>query len=82
MSIFSTEQKSVEETQSPNNKEDKWECKWCTEEWDNEDGNRWIVCDNCGDEYHLQCSGMQYKEYEYYDIDNESEEFHCDKCEL
>ena len=72
---------SVQETQSPNNKEDKWECKWCTEERDDEDRNLWIVCDNCGDKYHLQCLGLQYKEDEYYDIDIKSEEFHCDKCE-
>ena len=48
---------------------------------DDEDGNRWIVCDNCGDKYHLECSGLQYKEDEYYDIDIESEEFHCGECE-
>ena len=35
-----------------------------------------IVCDNCGDKYHLHD-----KEGKYYDINIEYEEFHCDKCE-
>ena len=48
---------------------------------DDEDGHRWIVQDNCGDKYHLQYSGLQYKEDEYYDIDIKSEEFHCGECE-
>ena len=23
--------------------EEVWECQWCAEEWDDDDGNRWIV---------------------------------------
>ena len=72
---------SVEEFQSPKDEEDKWGCKCYTEEWDDGNGKRWIVCDNCGDKYHLRCSGLQYKKEEYHDIDIESEGFHCDECE-
>ena len=67
---------SVEETQRQNDQEDKWQCKQCTEKQINQGRNQLIVCDNCGDKYHLYD-----KEGKYYDIYIEYEEFHCDKCE-
>ena len=60
--------------------EDIWECEWCGEDWNDNDDNRWILCDVCDERFHLQCSGIQYKEKEYYDIDIDNVTFHCETC--
>ena len=44
-------------------------------------GNRWIICDKCEGKYHLQCSGIEYEEEEYDDLDLNNEIFYCDNCE-
>ena len=69
-------------TQNPES--DVWSCNYCGEVWDDEnddDGNRWIICDGCGKKYHLQCSGIQYREEEYYDVEIEGINFNCENCE-
>ena len=56
------------------NNEDVWRCTYCKARWlgEDDDGNRWIVCDICSKKYHLQCSGIDYAEEQYYDIDIEN----------
>ena len=54
--------------------DDQWICFECAEIWEEGD-DRWIVCDNCGKQYHLQCSGVQYLENQYYDLDIEAMNF-------
>ena len=61
--------------------EHTWVCGRCKEEWVEDDDNRWIVCDICNIAYHLHCSGLRYKKNQYYDIDIESIDFSCYKCE-
>ena len=39
--------------------------------------DRWIVCDDCDREYHLQCSGIKYRARDYYKLDIDSMEFFC-----
>ena len=56
-----------------------WICQHCKKIW-KKDSNRWIVCDDCDDAYHLQCSGKQYKTKEYYEVDIRGESFKCDSC--
>ena len=41
-----------------------WECRDCEEEWDN-DPHVWVECDTCGNKYHLECSGIEYKTKDY-----------------
>ena len=53
-----------------------WVCAECFVGWE-DDGDRWIVCDKCDKSYHLQCSGVQYRTKDYYDIDIESMYFDC-----
>ena len=60
--------------------EDIWEYDRCGEDWNNNDGNRWILCDVCHKRFHLPCSGIQYKEEEYYDIDIDNVTFYCETC--
>ena len=44
------------------NSNDAWKCKSCEEIWHGEDdnGNRWIVCDTCDGKYHLHCSVQEF----------------------
>ena len=65
------------------NSDDTWKCKSCKEIWhgQDDDGNRWIVCDACDGKYHLQCSGIYYEEEQYYEIEIENELFLCEECE-
>lgn len=60
-----------------------WFCYGCAEEWvgEDDDGNRWITCDGCSDNYHLQCSGIEYREEEYYDIDLDNRDYFCVNCD-
>ena len=60
-----------------------WTYSSYSEDWKGEDndGNRWIVCDMCDKQYHLQCSRITYDEEDYYEIDNENELFICEECE-
>ena len=48
--------------------DETWTCSGyrCGKVWKFDD-NKWIVCDRdtCGRQYHLQCSGIRYKEEEY-----------------
>ena len=52
-----------------------WECE--EEEDGDRDDDRWVACDNCDKWYHLQCSGMQYVDEEYYTLDIDSITFEC-----
>ena len=64
-------------------------CNYCKARWLGEDdyGNWWIVCDICSKKHHLQCSGINYVEDQYYDMDQyydidiENEMFFCEQCE-
>jgi len=62
---------------------DVWICEYspCRKEWVKGDDNRWIVCDNCDRTYHLQCSGIQYKQKKYYDVDIKNMRFWCEECD-
>ena len=42
---------------------------------EDDDGNRWIVCNICSKKYYLQCSGIDYAEEQYYNIDIENNVF-------
>ena len=42
--------------------------------------SRWMVCDSFDGKYHLQCSGIYYKE-EQHEIDIENELFLCEEYE-
>ena len=49
------------------------------------DRNVWVVCDNkesCNRAYHLQCSGIDYDDDDYYYLDIERIEFMCQLCEF
>ena len=37
-----------------------WICGDCGEVWDDDGDCRWITCDICSSNYHLECSGIQY----------------------
>ena len=65
------------------NSDDMWKCKSCKEIWHGQDDeeNRWIVCDACDGKYHLQCSGIYYEEEQYYEIEIENKLFLCEECE-
>ena len=57
--------------------EDVWRCNYYKVRWlrKDGDGNRWVVCDICSKKYHLQCSCIDYAEYQYYKIDIENKIF-------
>ena len=59
------------------NNEDVWRCNYWKARWfgEDDDGNRWIVCDIFSKKYHLPCSGIDYAEEQYYDIDIENDAF-------
>ena len=57
-----------------------WICNECKEVWDDDDENRWILCDICDAKFHLQCSGFCYEIDEYWNINLENIIFHCDGC--
>ena len=40
--------------------------KGCKEEWDDESNDHWMVCDSCSDQFHLQCSGIDYETFDYW----------------
>ena len=65
-----------------NSSEDLWICSdWdCGEEWDDKSNDCWVVCDSCGNRFHLQCSGIEYETSDYWDIDLESMVFECESC--
>ena len=65
------------------NNEEIWACSSCNGEWKgkDDDGNRWIVCNMCDKQYHLQCSGITYDEEDFYKTDIENELFICGECE-
>ena len=65
-----------------NSSADLWICSdWdCGEEWDDKSNDHWLVCDSCGDRFHLQCSGIEYKTSDYWDIDLVSMVLECESC--
>ena len=60
-----------------------WCCDFCKEMFDEDDPNMWVVCDEstCNLAFHLQCSGIDYEEHEYWEVDLENLAFLCDTCE-
>ena len=70
--------RKVDEDEDEN--DDVWICNECKEEWDDDDENRWILCDICDAKFHLQCSGFCYEIDEYWKINLENIIFHCDGC--
>ena len=61
-------------------KEVNWICQYCQEAWNDDDDNRWIVCDICDKAFHLQCSGLKYKRQQYSEMDLDHLDFACDDC--
>ena len=59
--------------------EEVWLCRYCELQW-KQDDNRWIVCDRCDHAFHLQCSGIQYRARDYYEVDIEGMDFFCEDC--
>ena len=57
-----------------------WVCNECHEPWDEDGDDRWILCDSCDKQFHLQCSGVNYRRKDYYDIDIERMPFTCEEC--
>ena len=60
--------------------EEEWQCQECEELWDDESGDRWIICDICCAKFHLQCSGLRYKQSEYWKLDLENISYECNEC--
>ena len=60
--------------------DDDWICADCGEVWDDDGDCRWITCDICVSNYHLECLGIQYPPEHYWDIDLDSREFECSDC--
>ena len=60
---------------------DEWVCNECHVPWQEDGDDRWIVCDICDKQYHLQCSGIRYHRRNYYRMDIESMSFTCMSCE-
>ena len=59
---------------------EQWICNTCKASWEAEGDDRWIVCDVCSRQYHLQCSGVEYETENYYTFDIEGFFFECDEC--
>ena len=62
-----------------------WCCQSCKESWPDDDedySERWIVCDErtCNLAFHLQCSGLDYDEDQYWDLDLDNLAFLCEGC--
>ena len=72
---YSSKSRGNEHSQVSN--EDVQRCNYCKARWlgEDDDGNRWIVCDICSKKYHLQFSGIDYASDQYYDIDIENQMF-------
>ena len=62
--------------------DDEWICFECEELWEADGDDRWIVCDNCDKQFHLQCSGVTYRQKNYYSVDIENMSFVCKECQL
>ena len=60
-----------------------WCCNFCKNDYDEDEGDRWIVCDNnmCNLAFHLQCSGLDYEKDSYWDLDLDNLPFLCDTCQ-
>lgn len=56
-----------------------WFCRNC-EQFDEKKENRWICCDKCGATLHLECSGLDYDDEEYFSIEIEELQFKCISC--
>ena len=52
-------------------------CFECEEQFVSDSDRIWIGCDHCDNWFHLECSGVDYEEGDYYDIDIESLPFRC-----
>ena len=63
-----------------NNDEEQWKCQEWEELWDDESGDRCIICDICCAKFHLQCSGLRYKQSEYWKLDLENISYECNEC--
>ena len=63
-----------------NEEEEEWQCQECEELWDDETGDRWIVCNICCAKFHLQYSGLRYKQLEYWKLDLENILCECNEC--
>ena len=54
-------------------------CWACKDQFCEEGDDNWIQCDNCDKWYHFQCSGLDYREEDYYTMDLSAMAFSC--CE-
>jgi len=57
-----------------------WICKECDMEWDDNSADRWIVCNLCGEKFHLQCSGLKYLKPQYWTLNLNKVDFECSEC--
>ena len=45
---------SIGKINNNDEEEEEWQCQECEELWDDESGDRWIVCDICYSKFHLE----------------------------
>ena len=60
--------------------DEEWICASCEKAWEENGDDKWIVCDACDKQFHLQCSGIVYRTQQYYSLDIESMNFLCADC--
>ena len=53
------------------------ECHKCKKEWNDNDPHVWVECNTCGNKYHLEHSGIQYKMQDYWKISLDIFQFEC-----
>ena len=61
--------------------DDHWFCELCNGKWIADNDDVWIQCDSCDIPFHLQCCGLEYDKFDYYELDLEAIEFVCFNCD-
>ena len=52
-------------------------CFRCNGQFEANSSRVWVGCDHCQNWFHLECSGLEYEEDDYHDLDIEALEFQC-----
>ena len=81
LSVASGGDNSVDTPATASDSDENWVCADCSEPWDDEGEDRWVMCDTCSSPFHLQCSGLKYKTSQYWYIDLDTIAFVCDECQ-